>query len=90
MILAIASQFKGPPDANSRGIDPGHCCAEGDTDKQNARNVSGHCIACIAKISTKHITRHGKFNRMLDAYLHRIDKHYGRTTDSHTNTNRQQ
>ena len=38
LILAIASQFKGTPNANSRGIDPGHCCAEGDTDKQNARN----------------------------------------------------
>ena len=38
LILAIASQFKGTPNANSRGISPGHCCAEGNTDKQNARN----------------------------------------------------
>ena len=38
LILDIASQCKGTPNANSRGIDPGHCCAEGNTDKQNARN----------------------------------------------------
>ena len=38
LILAIASQFKGTPNANSRGIDPGHCFAGGDTIKQNARN----------------------------------------------------
>ena len=41
LILAIASQFKGAPNANSRGIDPGHCFAGGDTIKQNARNLSG-------------------------------------------------
>ena len=38
LILAIASQFKGAPNANPREMDPRHCCAEGDTDKQNATN----------------------------------------------------
>ena len=91
MILAIASQFKGAPNANSRGIDPGHCCAEGDTDKQNARNGSGplHRMHCEHQ-NKKAGQNRGQCNRMLDAYLHRIDKHYDRTTDSHTNTNRQQ
>ena len=90
-ILAIASQFKGTPNANSRGIDPGHCCPEGDADKQNARNGSGplHRMHCEHQDKTTGLNR-GQRNRMLDAYLQRMDKHYDRTTDSPTNTNRQQ